>query len=165
MKWIPVGRVVSVHGIRGELKFYYYNEVKEEFLDYTSLFALKGAEFVKLEPEGARYRKGLFYLSFRGFSTVEEVSFLVGKELFVREADLPRLEEGEYYEYRLIGLEVTTVQGLHLGKVRSFMHTGASDILVVEGERELLIPMVEEFIIDIDVDRGTIRVDIEGLVP
>ncbi len=165
MKWIPVGRVVSTFGIRGELKFHYYNEVKEEFLDRTSLFALKGDGFVELTPEGARYRKRFFYLSFRGFSTVEEVSFLVGKELFVREEDLPRLEEGEYYEYQLIGLEVTTVQGSRLGKVRSLMHTGASDILVVEGEREVMIPMVEGFIVDIDVSGGTVRVDIEGLVP
>ncbi|HNT44517.1 MAG TPA: ribosome maturation factor RimM [Syntrophorhabdaceae bacterium] len=165
MKWIPVGRVVSTFGIRGELKFHYYNEVKEELLDYTSLFALKGSEFLELKPEGARYRKRLFYLSFQGFSTVEEVSFLVGKELFVREEDLPRLEEGEYYEYQLIGLEVTTVQGSRLGKVRSLMHTGASDILVVEGESELMIPMVEGFIIDIDVSGGTVRVDVEGLIP
>jgi 16S rRNA processing protein RimM len=165
MKWIPVGRVVSTFGIRGEVKFYYYNEVKEEFLDYTSLFALKGGEFIELKPERASYRKNFFHLSFGGFSTVEDVAFLLGKELFVREEDLPRLEEGEYYEYQLIGLEVTTVEGSHLGKVRSLMRTGAGDILVVEGERELMIPMVEGFIIDIDVSRGTVRVDIEGLVP
>ena len=75
------------------------------------------------------------------------------------------MEEGEYYEYQLIGLEVTTVQGSRLGKVRSLMHTSASDILVVEGEREVMIPMVEGFIVDIDVNGGTVRVDIEGLVP
>jgi len=165
MKWIPVGRVVSTFGIRGEVKFHYYNEVKEGFLDYTSLFILKGDEFMELKPEGVRYRQRSFHLSFQGFSTIEDAAFLVGKELFVREEDLPRLEEGEYYEYQLIGLEVTTLQGSYLGRVRSLMHTAAGDILVVEGERELMIPMVEGFIIDIDVSRGTVRVDIEDLVP
>lgn len=165
MKWIPVGRVVSTFGIRGEVKFHYYNEVKEGFLDYTSLFIRRGDEFMELKPEGVRYRQRSFHLSFQGFSTIEDVSFLVGKELFVREEDLPRLEEGEYYEYQLIGLEVTTVQGSYLGKVRSLMRTAAGDILVVEGERELMIPMVEGFIIDIDVSRGKVRVDIEELVP
>ena len=164
MKWIPVGRVVSTSGIRGEVKFYYYNEVKEEFLDYTSLFALKGDEYIELKPEGASYRKHFFYLSFRGLSTVEEVSFLVTKELFVREADLRPVEDGEYYEYQLIGLQVINAEGVSLGKVGSVMHTGANDILVVEGERDMMIPMVEGFIIDIDVGRGTVRVDIEGLV-
>jgi 16S rRNA processing protein RimM len=165
MKWIPVGRVVSTFGIRGEVKFHYYNEVKEGFLDYTSLFILKGDEFMELKPEGVRHRQRSFHLSFQGFSTIEDAAFLVGKELFVREEDLPRLEEGEYYEYQLIGLEVTTLQGSYLGRVRSLMHTAAGDILVVEGERELMIPMVEGFIIDIDVSRGMVRVDIEELVP
>lgn len=164
MKWIPVGRVVSTHGMRGEVKFYYYNEVKEEFLDYTSLFALKGDEYVELKPLKATYSKRFFYLSFRGLATVGEVSFLVTKELFVREADLPRLEDGEYYEYQLIGLEVITTQGMSLGKVTSVLHTGANDILIVEGERELMIPMVEGFVIDIDVSRGEVRVDTGGLV-
>ena len=92
MKWIPVGRVVSTSGIRGEVKFYYYNEVKEDFFDYTSLFVLKGDEYVELKPDEAKYRKHFFYLSFRGLSTVEEVSFLVTKELFVREEDLRPLD-------------------------------------------------------------------------
>jgi 16S rRNA processing protein RimM len=165
MKWIPVGRVVSTSGIQGEVKFYYYNEVKEGFFDYTSLFALKGEEHIELHPVEAKYRKRLLYFSFREFATVEEVAFLVTKELFVREADLPRLEEGEYYEYQLIGLEVMTVQGSCLGKVRLVMHTGANDILVVQGEKELMIPMVEGFITDIDIISGTVRVNTEGLVP
>lgn len=164
MKWIPVGRVVSTSGMRGEVKFYYYNEVKGEFFDHTSLFALKGDEYIELKPVGAKHRKRFFYLSFHGVSTAEEVSFLVAKELFVREADLPRLEDGEYYEYQLIGLEVMTAEGTILGRVQSLLRTGANDILLVEGERELMIPMVEGFIIDIDVSRGTIRVDIERLL-
>ncbi|MHB8109294.1 MAG: ribosome maturation factor RimM [Syntrophorhabdaceae bacterium] len=163
MKWIPVGRVVSTSGLKGEVKFYYYNEVKEEF-QFTSLFSLKGDEYIELTLTGANYRKHFFYLSFRGFTTVEEVSFLVTKELFVREADLPSLDENEYYEYQLIGLDVVTIDGTHLGKVQSLLHTGANDVLVVEGEREVLVPMVEGFIQRIDVHGGQITVNIEGLV-
>jgi len=163
MKWIPVGRVVSTSGIRGEVKFYYYNEVKEEFFDYTSLFALKGDEYRELEPEGAKYRKNFFYLSFRGLTTIEEVSFLVAKELFVREEDLRPLDNNEYYEYQLIGLNVINVDGAPLGKVRSVMHTGAGDILVVKGEQEYMIPMVEGFIGTIDIENGKVEVNIEGL--
>jgi 16S rRNA processing protein RimM len=164
MKWIPVGRVVSTSGLKGEVKFYYYNEVKEEFFQFTSLFSLKGDEYIELKLTGANYRKHFFYLSFRGFSTVEEVSFLVTKELFVREADLPSLDENEYYEYQLIGLDVVTKDGTSLGKVRSLLRTGANDVLVIEGEREVLVPMVEGFIQRIDVHEGKITVNVEGLV-
>jgi len=164
MKWVPVGRVVSVHGMRGEVKFYYYNEVKDEFLKYTSLFAPNDDGHVELKPLGAKYRKNFFYLSFRGFSSTEEVSFLVGKELFVREGDLPALEDGEYYEYQLIGLDVVDTQGATLGKVRSILRSGASDVLVIEGEKELMVPMVEGFIIEVDVKGGVVRIDSGRLV-
>jgi 16S rRNA processing protein RimM len=163
MEWVPVGRVVSTSGIRGEVKFYYYNEVKEDFFDHTSLFALQGDEYIELKPEEARYRKNFFYLSFRGLSTIDEVSFLVTKELFVREEDLRPLDTGEYYEYQLIGLNVINVDGAGLGKVGSVMHTAAGGILVVAGEREYLIPMVEGFIVAVNIERGTVEVDIEGL--
>lgn len=163
MKWIPVGRVVSTSGLKGEVKFHYYNEVKEDFFDYTSLFALEGDEHTELNPEGARYRKNFFYLSFRGLTTIQEVSFLVTKELFVREEDLRPLDSDEYYEYQLIGLDVTDADGAPLGKVRSVMHTGAGDILVVKGEREHMVPMVEGFIVSIDVENGIIMVDTKGL--
>ncbi len=163
MKWVPVGRVVSTSGLKGEVKFYYYNEVKEEFFDYTSLFALKGDDYLELKPQEAKYRKHFFYLSFRGLSTIEEVSFLVTKELFVREEDLRPLDDGEYYEYQLIGLDVINVDGRRLGTVRSIMHTGASDILDVAGDREYLIPMVEGFITAVSREKGMVEVDIQGL--
>lgn len=163
MNWVPVGRVVSVHGIRGEVKFYYYNEVKGEFLRYTSLFALKDDRYIELEPLGAVYRKNFYYLSFRGLSSPQEVSFLAGKELFVREGDLPLLEDGEYYEYQLIGLEVVDVHGTMLGKVRSILRSGAHDVLIVAGEKEIMLPMVEGFVVEVDIKGGTIRVDAGGL--
>ncbi len=159
MKWVPVGRVVSVHGIRGEVKFFYYNEVKAEFLRYTSLFALKDDGHVELEPLGATYRKKFYYLSFRGFGSPQEVSFLVGKELFVREGDLPLLEDGEYYEYQLIGLDVVDINGTMLGKVGSILRSGAHDVLMIAGEKEIMLPMVEGFVIEVDIKGGTIRVD------
>ena len=163
MKWIPVGRVVSTSGLKGEVKFYYYNEVKQEFLDYTSLFALQGDDCLELKPQGAKYRKNFFYLSFRGLSTMAEVAFLAGKELFVREEDLRPLDSDEFYEYQLIGLEAINVDGTRLGRVQSVLHTGASDILNVKGEREYLIPMVEGFIVAVNIERGTVEVNIEGL--
>jgi len=163
MKWIPVGRVVSTSGLKGEVKFYYYNEVKEEFFDHASLFALKGEEYIELKPEGARYTKSLFYFSFHGLTTIEEVSFLVTKELFVREEDLRPLDSDEYYDYQLIGLTAINIDGSPLGKVGSVMHTGGGDILVIKGEREYLVPMVEGFINSIDVERGMIEVNTEGL--
>ena len=52
----------------------------------------------------------------------------------------PPTEAGEHYWIDLIGLRVVTTEGCELGAVSHLMETGANDVLVVQGDRERLIP-------------------------
>ena len=160
MKYVPVGRALGAHGIKGEIKFRYYNDVKEDFLGYESLFHRKGDLYEKLELTGKRIQKGLFYIKFRGLESPEEVFPLVNRELFVREEDLPRLEPDEYYDYQLIGLDVTDRKGNRIGKVKAVVHTKANDLLsVTAGGEEVFIPLTEEFIVRVDFENSSILVE------
>ena len=141
MKWIPVGKVVSTQGVRGEVKFYYYNEVSEDFLRYTSLFIVKDGIKTEIRPDRVRFQKTFIYIQFEGVRSVEEAATLVNKELFVREKDLVPLEDGEYYEYQLIGLDVINMKKEKIGTVESILHTGANDVLVVAGAKGLTVPL------------------------
>lgn len=165
MRWIPVGRVLSTHGIRGEVRFHYYNEAKEEFLRYTSLYAEKDDAIIEIKPASVRSHKNLFLIRFKGLKSPEEVSFLVKKELLVREGDLPQLNAGEYYEYQLIGLKVLNSAGEEIGNVESMLHTEANDTLVVSGKEETLVPMIEGYIVEINLERSFIKVREDLLVP
>ena len=62
------------------------------------------------------------------------------KELFVAEEDLPPLDEGEYYDYQLIGLRASREDGSPIGKVTDVMHTKANDIMVIEGTESCSSP-------------------------
>jgi len=77
----------------------------------------------------------------------------------VREEDLPGLESDEYYDYQLIGLDVVNKVGELLGKVDSIIHTKANDVIVVKGEREILIPMIDIFISSVDIEHSVIKVE------
>ncbi|MGZ8186368.1 MAG: ribosome maturation factor RimM, partial [Methylobacter sp.] len=67
---------------------------------------------------------------------------------------------GEYYWSDLIGLKVETIEGVQLGIVDSLMETGANDVIIVQGERERVIPFIQgQTIINIDLDAGRIIVD------
>jgi 16S rRNA processing protein RimM len=73
---------------------------------------------------------------------------------------LPAPAPGEYYWNDLIGLAVVNVQDQHLGRVKSLIETGANEVLVVvDGERERLLPFVEHVVKAVDVSGGTIRAD------
>ncbi len=158
MGFIPVGRVVSAHGVRGGVRFRYYNESESNLCGYGALFAENDGQKLALKPWRVQPRSGYFIIQFEGRETVESVSFLVGKELFVREEDLPVLGEGEFYDYQLVGLNAVNEQNESVGRVTDVVHTKANDILVVSGDRELLIPMHEEFILDIDMEKAVVTI-------
>lgn len=164
MKWIPVGRIVSTYGTGGEVKFRYYNEVLEDFLGYASLFVGKDdEEKTEVRPARVRFRKDSIYIQFEGLNNLEGVSSLINRELYVREEDLVDLEEDEYYAYQIVGLDVMNMNREKIGTVESILRTGANDVLVVTGEKELMVPLVEGYVTDIDVKNGTVCVDEEAL--
>ena len=158
MGYIPVGRVLSAHGVRGEIRFRYYNDSESNLCEYAALYADRDGRKIGLRPTRVQARRGYFVIQFGEFETPGAASFLVGKELFVREEDLPKLSEGEYYDYQLIGLKAINENDKPIGQVTEVIHTKATDVIVIEGEREVLIPMQEEFILGIDVDAASIRV-------
>ncbi len=163
MRFIPVGKVVAGHGLNGALKFQYYNEDVNQFYSYTSLYFDKGGWPIRLTPTEVRFSKGFFYLKFEGLNNPEKVSFLINQELNVREEDLPSLDNDEYYDYQLIGLNVVNQKYNVVGKVTQVIHTGVNDIMVVTGKEEMLVPMVEGLISRIDLKDALIVIDEDAL--
>lgn len=154
MGYIPVGRVVSAHGLKGEVKFRYYNETTAVSLQYPSFFVDRSAGKAELKPARVRRQGNLFLIKFKQLDTIEAVDFLIGKELYISESDLPALDEDEFYDYQLVGLEVTTESGRVIGRVESVMHIRERDVLIVQGKAEVLVPMTEECIVKIDTGKG-----------
>lgn len=163
MRFIPVGRVVAGHGLSGAVKFQYYNEDVDQFYFYTSLYIEENEGQIKLNPTEVRFSKGFFYLKFEGLNSPEKVSFLINQELCVRENDLPSLDNEEYYDYQLIGLNVVNHNNDFIGTVTQIVHTGANDIIVVAGKEEILVPMVEGLILRIDLKESLIFIDEDAL--
>ena len=118
---------------------------------------------LRSRPARVRFRKGFIYIHFEGIHSVEDALPLVNKELFVREEDLGGLDDSEYYEYQLIGLDVMNKKMEKIGSVESVLHTGANDVIMVTGTRGLAVPLVEGFIVAIDVKKGIVCVDDEAL--
>jgi 16S rRNA processing protein RimM len=97
--------------------------------------------------------------------SADEALLLVGKEIQIRKESLPDLPEGEYYWFEIIGMEVETERGSHLGRIKEIFPTGGHDVYVVQGVRgEINLPAVEGVIRSIDRERRTMRVAwMEGL--
>jgi len=87
--------------------------------------------------------------------------------LSVRSEDIPDLPEGEYYHHQILGLHVVGENGDNLGTVIDILETGANDVCVVRQESgaELLLPIVDATVLEIDLAKGIMRVHLlEGLI-
>ena len=104
-------------------------------------------------------------LSLKGIETRDQAQALIGSELFIEKAQLPHLDEGNYYWFDLIGLEVFSTDNNYPGRLHSIIQTGSNDVYVVKkDENEILIPALESVVHAIDLEKKRMRVELpEGL--
>jgi len=161
-----VGKIVGVHGIRGNLKVYSYAESLSVFKSDASIYVDgKDGSGAMYTIGWARPHKRIVLLSLKDVTSIDRARDLVGSELFVGRKLLPELDKGSYYWLDLIGLSVYTMDHSYLGRVESIIPTSGNDVFVVKREeKEILIPALESVVLDVDIENNTMRVDLpEGL--
>lgn len=90
---------------------------------------------------------------------------LVGKYVSVSKSDLIDLPEKTFFEFDIIGMQVCTEDGRILGTIAEIIPMPANDLWRVEGEREFLLPAIEQVILRIDqTDRKVVIRLMEGLI-
>ncbi len=167
--FLPIGKCVGVHGIKGVLKIRSYMESLSFFDAGKVVFGSgvrdKGADpMIPYQIEWSRpHRQGLL-LCLKDVSDCNQAEQLKGYEFFVRRAELPDLEEGTYYWADLIGLSVFT-KDTCIGRIEEVIATGSNDVYVVkDNDREILIPALESVVVSVDLEAKTMRVELpEGL--
>jgi 16S rRNA processing protein RimM len=152
---VPLGEIVTTHGLEGWLKLNPLN------LETT---ALGSGCVVYLERDGTRaaykldanrLHKRQILIKFQSIDSIETAQKLVGATLSVNAESLPPLEPGQYYHFQAIGLEVFDNQGKRLGTVTRTWSAGGGELYMVSGTgKEYLIPAVKDIIEKIDFDAG-----------
>ncbi|MCF8111643.1 MAG: ribosome maturation factor RimM [Desulfobacteraceae bacterium] len=162
-----VGKIVSAHGIKGEVKVYSY-------VDQQSLFNPGRTVFVEPPAEKASVctitsvrvvKKNSVCIGFEAVSDRSRAEALIGSRLLLPRSALPPPEPDTWYWCDLIGLDVYDSSEGFIGRVAAMIETGANDVLVVRDEKaERLVPAIETVVRHIDLREGRILVDLpEGL--
>lgn len=160
-KYIVVGEISGVFGIKGWVKVYSFTEPRENILNYSPWLLRKGSETKSVTVLDGGLQGKAVVASLSGITDRDMAASLGGYEIVIDESLLPEPEPGEYYWRDLIGLKVETEQGVALGVVDYLLETGANDVLVVkEGDKERLIPFLQgQFVKHIDLESGMMIVD------
>jgi 16S rRNA processing protein RimM len=186
---VPLGEIVGTHGVGGLLRFRSYS-APADALGAPRTVSLQ-PKTARVEPRrkapmpapaasppadgrpprsarllSARPHGRVVLLQFDGVTTIEAATPFVGTVLSIPEGELPAPEPGEFYAYQLEGLEVVTRDGGHIGTVDHLFPTGSNEVLVVrDGPREYLIPVIEDVVRTIDFAGRKVVIDpIEGLL-
>lgn len=161
-EYLEAGKIVTTHGIRGEVKVMPYTDTSELLCEFDRLFIGKDKSEVYIER--IRPAKNMVIAKIEGIDTPEAAEKYRNKVLYMHRDDL-ELDEDTYFIQDLIGMEVRDADsGEVYGKLADVMQTGANDVYVVKGDREYLVPAIPDVIIstDIDSDVMTIR-PLDGL--
>ena len=162
-----VGKIVSIHGNKGNLKVHSYAESLSVFSSgYPVLIKHESGRLSTHEIRRARFQKRSVVLSIKGVVTVCQARELVGAEIHIDSDLLPELDEGTYYWFDIIGLSVFALDRTYLGCIESIIPTDGNDVYVARNQgNEVLIPALESVVLDIDLKRKTMRVDLpEGII-
>lgn len=155
---VRVGQIAGAFGLKGQVKV-------QPLTDFAATRFVKGARLRMdgdwVEIEAATVHKGRPLLKLAGIDDATAAEKLQWK--YLEAADRPELEEDEFLVEDLIGLSVFTDEGEALGEIEDVLENPAHEILVVG---EIMIPLVDEFVTDIDLDEERVTVKlIPGMRP
>lgn len=160
---VTVARIVRTRGLRGEVIAELLTDFPDRFDGLERLIAVRpDLTRVTVELEEHWLQSNHIVLKFAGYDNIEAARALVGVELAVPLAERVELSDDEYYDWELTGCRVENTAGEFVGHVRTVMHTGATDILVVDGvnpKGEHLIPLADEICVEIDIIGKLIRIN------
>lgn len=159
---VVLGQVSGVFGVKGWVKVRSHTDPREAILDYPNWMLKRGDAWQSVVLEDGQPHGKSVIAKLENTNDRDAAAALIGVDIAVPREDLPATGMGEYYWADLEGLKVVRRDGRTLGTVTALMATGANDVLVVDGDREMLIPFVMgEVILEVDLAAGVISVEWE----
>lgn len=158
--YLVVGRIAAPHGTQGEFRLAILTN-HPEHLEVLRTFYL-GDDRLPLRVRRVRIQEsgGEALVRVTEFTTPDDVVERKGELVWMARLEAPPLPEGEFYHYELLGLDVVDLDGRLLGRVAEIIETGANDVYAVRGpEGEMLLPVIESVIREIDPANGRMVVD------
>lgn len=154
---MEIGKVVSTHGLRGELRVDPWCDSPQFLCQFKTLYLKKGETKLSVS---SRPHKTIAIVKAKGIDTIEEAEKLRGRVLYINRSDA-RLAPGEYFIQDLMGLDVIDIDtSKSYGKITDVLKTGANDVYQVtdEKKKDYLIPVIDDVVKEIDINGGKVLI-------
>ncbi|MDX2137231.1 MAG: ribosome maturation factor RimM [Chloroflexota bacterium] len=170
-KYLLLGEILRPHGVRGEVRMRVLTDYPERIAERDQVLLSEdedGTRIQTYQPEALRMHQEYALLKLKGIDDRDAAERLRELYVLIELEDAVPLDEGEFYLYQIIGIEVVTEDGETLGTVRDVMETGANDVYIIDSERygEVLLPAIPSVVLKTDIAAGVMTVRLmDGLLP
>jgi 16S rRNA processing protein RimM len=157
-KYLAIAQVLAPHGVAGEVRAAILTEFPERFALLDRVYLGDDGTAVGLEHH--RFHKGQVLLKLEGYDNREQAEALRQALVQIPTEEAMPLPEGQYYIHQIVGLDVWTDEGEHLGRVEEVLETGANDVYLVRDEEgnTILIPAIHDAVLEIDLEESRMLV-------
>lgn len=167
-EYFEVGKILSPHGLKGEVKVNATTDFPEERLAAESRLFIKNNDvYQAMIVEVARRHKQFYLVKFEKVDDIDQAEKICGKELYVAETDQQELPEGSYYFKDILNCPVYDAEtGEKLGILENIETPGANDIWEIKPEQgnSFWIPNIKSVVKKVDLPNKRIEVTLlEGL--
>lgn len=147
-EYFKVGQIVNTHGIKGEVKVMPLTDDPNNFKRYGKVLV----DDTWREIQGVKFQKDRVILKLEGIESINDAEGYKRKYLKVLRSEEPELPEDTYYIADIIGATVYDTDGKDLGKIAEVIQTKNNDVYWIKKPQELLIPVLEDIVLDINVE-------------
>lgn len=156
-QFLEIGKIVNVHGLRGEVKVMHWCDSVEFLCEFEELYL--GEKKEKIIIENARIHKNMAILKFKGINDIDSANLLRNSILYMNRDDV-ELDEDSHFIQDLIGVSVYDIDnGMFYGKIEEILQTGANDVYSLKREsKTFLIPAIADVIIETDIDNDIMKI-------
>lgn len=164
---LQVGVITQTHGVRGEVKVFPTTDDANRFTELKKVYLDTGKELLKLEIQNVKFFKQFVILKFKGIDNINDIEKYKRCPLLIDREDAVELEEDEYFIADLIGMDVVLEDGSAFGTLKDVLETGANDVYIINTKEhgEVLIPAIEECILDVDIEAKKMKIHLmNGLI-
>ena len=160
----PVAEITTTSGYMGEVRLKPFSRFSIDYImEKTLQIGTSYDNLIDLKLEKAIGNGKRMRFKFEGIDSELKAKNIIGKTIY---ANTKADDEINLIASDLIGFDVVTDTGDSVGELKDVMWLPANDVYVVfNGEKELLIPIVNEVVLSVDYDKKEILIaNIDGLI-
>jgi len=162
-----LGKITKLYSYKGEVVFYFDVDVVSDYNGLDAVFIDVKGDVIPFMIEKITFTKGQSAtVKLLDIDTEADARHLINAALYLPIETLPKLKGNKFYFHEVIGFEIWDKEEGNVGVVQRIIdHTAQPLFEIKDGFIEILLPIVDEFVLDVDRDKKRINVVFpEGLL-